>query len=279
MEVTYTPESQLRNPRLLLQNMWRDLLSSRELAFRLLVRNINARYRQTLLGYAWAFLPPVFTTLTFVFLNSQRIFSVDKTYIPYPAYVMIGTLLWQVFIDAMSSPLRIINESKSFLTKVNFPRESLIITGLGEVLFNFFIRLILLFLVFFYYRLTVHATVILFPLGIIALASLGLMFGILLTPFGILFSDIEKSLPMISSIWFFLTPIVYKPPTTWPASLLSFMNPVSPILSTTRDMLTTGNLSQLTSFLVIFTATIILLFLGWVLYRLALPHLIERMGA
>ncbi len=111
-EAVYTPDSQLRRPGQLLKSMWRDVLASRELAWRLLVRNISAMYRQTMLGYVWAFLPPVFTTLTFVFLNSQKIFSVGTTDIPYPAFVMIGTLLWQGFADAMNSPLRMINQSK-----------------------------------------------------------------------------------------------------------------------------------------------------------------------
>jgi lipopolysaccharide transport system permease protein len=278
-EVVYTPESQLRKPLQLLQSMWHDLMASRELAWRLLIRNISAMYRQTMFGYVWAFLPPIFTTLTFVFLNSQKIFSVGETDIPYPAYVMIGTLLWQGFADAMNSPLRMINQSKSFLAKINFPREALILAGLGEVLFNFAIRLILLFIVFFWYKIPVPVTVFWAPLGILAMMGLGLMFGVLLAPLGVLYQDIEKGLPLITGMWMFLTPVVYPPPTSWPASLLSSFNPVSPLLITTREMITTGNFTHLTGFIVILGLTLALLFIGWILYRLALPHLIERISA
>lgn len=278
-EVVYTPESQLRRPRQLLQSMWHDLFASRELAWRLLVRNISAMYRQTMLGYVWAFLPPVFTTLTFVFLNSQKIFSVGETDIPYPAYVMIGTLLWQGFADAMNSPLRVINQSKSFLAKINFPREAIILAGIGEVLFNFAIRLILMILVFFWYKISVPVTVFWAPLGILAIMALGLMFGVLLAPLGVLYQDIEKGLPLIAGMWMLLTPVVYPPPTSWPASMLSSLNPVSPLLITTREMITTGHFTQLTGFMVILVLTLVLLFIGWILYRLALPHLIERISA
>lgn len=278
-EAVYTPDSQLRRPGQLLKSMWRDLLASRELAWRLFVRNINAMYRQTMLGYVWAFLPPVFTTLTFVFLNSQKIFSVGTTDIPYPAYVMIGTLLWQGFADAMNSPLRMINQSKSFLAKINFPREALILAGIGEVLFNFAIRLILLFIVFFWYKIPVPKTAFLAPLGIFSMMGLGLMFGVLLAPLGVLYQDIEKGLPLITGIWMFLTPVVYPPPTGWPASLLSSLNPISPLLITTREMITTGHFSQISSFAVVGGLTLGLLFIGWILYRLALPHLIERISA
>jgi len=59
----YTPESQLRHPRQLLRAMFHDLKASRELAWRLFGRNISSQYRQSMLGYFWAFLPPLFTTL------------------------------------------------------------------------------------------------------------------------------------------------------------------------------------------------------------------------
>ena len=277
-EVVYTPESQLRDPRKLFLSMWRDLLGSRELAWRLLVRNIRALYRQTMLGYLWAFLPPIFTTLTFVFLNSQKILSIGKTDIPYPAFVMIGMLLWQVFVDAMHSPLKIINQSKPFLSKIHFPREALIMAGLGEVVFNFLIRLVLLVVVILWYRLSLPSTIFWAPLGILALMLLGLMFGILLAPIGVLYMDIEKGLPLLSHIWLFLTPVVYPSPTNWPASIISRFNPVSPLISTTRDMLTTGSIDQMGSFSIIVALSFIILLLGWILYRLSIPFLIERIN-
>jgi lipopolysaccharide transport system permease protein len=279
IEVVYTSDSPLRRPGQLLYDMCKDISESRELALRLFLRNIRSKYRQTMFGYVWAFLPPVFTTLVFVFLNSQKIINVGDTEIPYPAYVLIGTLLWQGFADALNSPLRAMNESKSFLIKINFPREALILAGVGEVLFNFTIRLVLFLAVFLWYRLSLPLSILLAPVGILALIAFGLMFGLLLAPLGMLYQDLEKALPLITTVWLLLTPVVYPPLTNWPASLLSSLNPVSPLLVTTREMLTQGSFSQVTGFMVVSSTTCILLFLVWVLYRLALPHLIERMGA
>jgi lipopolysaccharide transport system permease protein len=171
------------------------------------------------------------------------------------------------------------NESKSFLVKINFPREALVLAGVGEVLFNFTIRLVLFFAVFLWYRLSLPLSMLLAPMGILALIALGLMFGLLLVPLGMLYQDLEKALPLITTVWLLLTPVVYPPLTNWPASLLSSLNPVSPLLVTTREMLTRGSFSLMTGFMVVSSTTCILLFLVWILYRLALPHLIERMGA
>ena len=278
-EVVYTPDPQLRQPRQLVRSMVADLLASRQLAWRLFVRNISAQYRQSLLGYLWAFLPPIVTTLTFVFLHAQQILNVGETSIPYPAYVMVGTLLWQGFVDALNSPIKLITSSKSMLAKINFPREALILAGLGEVLFNFSIRLILLVVVFIWFQISLPVTALWSPLGVLALIALGLMIGILLSPLSVLYQDVEKGLAIITSMWFLVTPVAYTPPTTWPASLLVSLNPVSPLIITTRELLTTGTVSQPGSFLLIAGIVCLLLLVGWVLYRLAMPHLIARMSA
>jgi lipopolysaccharide transport system permease protein len=117
------------------------------------------------------------------------------------------------------------------------------------------------------------------PVGIISLVALGLLFGIFLVPLGVLYQDIEKALPLFTSIWLLLTPVVYPPPTSWPASLISTINPVSPLLVNTREMLTKDTFAHMSGFYVVMGLTFLLLMMGWVLYRVALPHLIERMGA
>jgi lipopolysaccharide transport system permease protein len=280
-EVVYTTESAVRHPGQLFGAMIHDLSASRGLAWRLFIRNLSGQYRQSILGYLWAFVPPIVTTLTFVFLNAADIVSLSsgESGIPYPVYVLVGTLLWQGFVDALNSPIKTLTQSKSMLAKVNFPREALILAGLGEVVFNFTIRLGLLLAVYLLFRATLPLTVLLAPLGMISLLALGLMFGLLLSPVGMLYQDVERSIAVFVSLWFFLTPVVYAPPTTWPASLLATLNPVSPLLVTTREMLTTGTLTQVEGFVTISLVTVVLLLFGWLLYRIAMPHLIERMTA
>src|SRR5688572_20247597 len=102
----YTQESPLRYPRRFLGEMFRDLRASRELAWRLFVRDTSAQYRQSILGYLWAFLPPLVASVPFIFLKSQGVVGIGDTPIPYPAYALIGTIIWQVFADALNSPLK-----------------------------------------------------------------------------------------------------------------------------------------------------------------------------
>ena len=274
----YTPESPLRHPRRLLVEMFRDLNASLELAWRLFVRDTKAQYRQTVLGYIWAFLPPIATSLTFVFLNSQKILNINETSIPYPAFVLIGTTLWQTFVDAINSPLKLVQSSRAMLAKINFPREALVLAGVGEVCLNFAIRSLILIFAVFWFQLALPATMWLVPIGILALIAFGLMLGILLTPLGILYQDIGRALSVVTGFWMLLTPVVYPSPKTGPAAVLAKWNPVSPIITITRDWLTAGTTTQLDAFMLIAAVTVICLFFGWILYRLAMPHLVERMG-
>lgn len=274
----YTPKSAIRHPGKLLREMFRGLFASRELAWRLFVRDFSARYRQSILGYLWAFLPPIVGTFTFVLLNQSGILNVGNLSIPYPAYVMVGTLLWQVFADSVNSPIKTVTAAKSMLAKINFPREAILISGMLEVLFNFIIRLVLLVAIFIYYGIVPPVTAPLALIGVFAIFCLGFMIGVLLTPFGILYTDIGQALTMVLSFWMLFTPVVYTPPTSGLLAGLTFINPVSPLIVTTREWLAVGVASNFSPALIVFLVTLVLLFAGWILYRLAMPILVERMG-
>lgn len=277
--VIYRPGSVLREPRRLFRDMRHDLGASRELAWRLFVRNTSAKYRQTVLGYAWAFLPPIFTTLVFVFLKDAGFLNVPQTAAPYAVYLLAGMILWEAFADALHSPIRMVAQSTSMLTKVNFPREALILAGIGEVLLSFLIRLSLLTIVIAWFGVPVVWTAVLYPFAALALVLLGVTLGALLTPLAVLYHDVGQGLPFFISLWMFLTPVLYPPPVQWPGSLVMVLNPVSSVLDTARAFLLGESAKYTTECFLVFSVTIFALFLGWLLYRIALPILIERMSA
>ena len=274
--VEYTPESQLANPRRLVRAMLHDLSASRELAWRLFVRNLSAKYRQTLLGYVWAFLPPILTTAVFVYLHRAGYFSVGSMKVPYVAFVFSGIVLWQVFTEALLMPLRMVQQSMSILTKVNFPREALILAGLGEVFFGFLIRSIILAVVFIWYALPVGVGLIASIGGVLALIALGLTVGLVLTPLALLYHDIREALPFVLYLWMFLTPVLYPAPASALGSLAMRFNPVGSVLDTTRAWLLGVEAQYLSDFAIMCLLTVGALLAGWLIYRLALPILIER---
>src|ERR671922_2550468 len=85
----YTPESPLRQPARFVREMIDDLLASRELCWRLFVRDLSAQYRSSILGYLWVFVPPLVASLPFIYLNSAGVLRIAETPIPYAAYATI----------------------------------------------------------------------------------------------------------------------------------------------------------------------------------------------
>jgi lipopolysaccharide transport system permease protein len=277
--VVYTPESKLRTPGILLTSMWQDLKDSRELAWRLFVRDISARYRQSILGVFWAFLPPILTGLVFIILQSRQIVSFGETDIPYPVFALFGTTLWQLFTESLNSPMNSVRSARAMLAKINFPREALIVSAFYQMLYNLGIKLVILAGIFVYFGIQVTWGLMLAPLAILMLILLGMTLGLLLTPLGTLFTDVSSGLTFGIQLWFFVTPVVYPPPQSFPFSLIGTVNPVSPLLIGARDLATKGVLTNIEPFLIVSGLTIIGLFIAWLIYRTSLPIIIERMSA
>ncbi|MBO0349307.1 ABC transporter permease [Phormidium pseudopriestleyi FRX01] len=278
-EYIYTPQSELRHPKRMFRQMWRDLLAARSLAWRLMVRDISAQYRQSFLGIAWAFIPPIAMAVGFTLAGNARAISIGETDIPYPAYVMFSTALWQTFVESLQGPVQASSDAKPMLARVKFPREALILAKLGEVGFNFGIKMILICALFLIFRVPVSWTVILAPVALIHLILLGTFFGILLAPLGLLYKDVSKGLTMLTGLWLFLTPVVYPVPEEGTFATIVKLNPVTPLLVTTRELATTGILSQQTGFWIASLFTLIGLMVTWVGFRIALPFAIERVSS
>lgn len=278
-ERVYTAESEFRHPLRLIRQIVQDTWSSRELSWRMFVRDLSSQYRQSALGYLWAVLPPLGTMLIWVFLNRQGIIQVGETSLPYPLFVLIGIVLWDAFAAALLAPMNAVTASAALMARINFPREAIMLTAFASLAFHVAIRLVLLALLFAYYGLVPPPAALLAPIGMLALISLGFGIGLLLTPPSILYHDVSRTVNFVLGPMFFLTPIIYPSPTAWPATILNRVNPVSPLLSGTRHLLGTGLLPNPTPFLLLTVVSFIGLALAWVVCRTAMPHLISKMGA
>src|SRR6185312_7398563 len=136
----YSAEPTLRNPGVLMRDMARDLRLSFALGWQLAGRDLKAQYRQSLLGYLWALLPPLLIAASFVALKKSGVVSARAVSVPYGAYVVTGTLLWQIFADAVAAPLRLVIASREMLIRVNFPREAIVLAGMLTTLFGALVR-------------------------------------------------------------------------------------------------------------------------------------------
>ncbi|VEP12232.1 putative ABC transporter permease protein [Hyella patelloides LEGE 07179] len=276
----YSPESQIKHPIQLVKIMWRDLLASRELAWRLLVRDISAKYRQSFLGIFWAIIPAVVTAASFTLAKNNGIVNIGTTDLPYPAYVMFSMTLWQTFVEALNAPIQGVTAGKAMLARINFPREALILSKLGEVFFNFGIKLILIILIFIWFKMPVSTSVILAPVALIHLVALGTFFGLILAPIGALYQDVSQVITLATSFWLFLTPVVYPVPSGGGLfGVIIKFNPVTPLLVTTRELATTGIISDPIGFWIASSISLVGLLVAWIVYRISMPYIVERISS
>jgi lipopolysaccharide transport system permease protein len=110
------------------RDIFRELPEAHELGSRLFKRNIKAMYRQSLLGITWALFPPLITAGLWIFLRGNNVMSLGETSVPYPVFVLVGTMLWQIFTESILSPLKSITTNKAMLIKINIPREGLLLS-------------------------------------------------------------------------------------------------------------------------------------------------------
>jgi lipopolysaccharide transport system permease protein len=275
----YTPESQLKKPLKMAADMLIDLKNSFGLAWRLAIRDVSSQYRQTILGLTWAFIGPIVTTLTWVFLNNSKIITISKTDIPYPIYVFTGTMLWQIFTEALKQPSTMVNNSKPMLSKINFPKEAIILSGIIQIIFSAIIKLVVLTPVLIYFGYFAKWGILLIFIGVFSLILAGTAMGMLLVPFGALFHDLDQGLGFVTQIWMFITPVVFPIPKNGWTILLFNLNPITPLIQTSREWIAGFPPTLLQNFFIVNVVMFSILFISWILYRITMPILIERMSA
>jgi lipopolysaccharide transport system permease protein len=271
-ETVYSAEAELRHPSRFLANARDDLRHAPAVAWRLFRSSVQARHRRARLGYLWLLLPTLGTTAAWVYVRETGLIATGTTGLPYIVHALSGMILWQVFTEALVAPLHQLNVNRQLITRTRVPHEALILAGVFETLLNCAVRLVVLAAAMVAMGVMPGREIVLVPAGIAALALLGSTLGLLVTPAGLLYDDVSRILPMITAFWFFLTPVVY------PAAAhgLLRLNPVTPLLETTRRWLTSG--APVGAFATVTTIAAALLVFAWLFERLARPHVAARLG-
>ena len=276
-DVVYSSAASLRSKRTFLAATRAEVRLVPSAAWPLFVRGLQAQYRQSHLRWAWVILPGLATTGVWVYLTHAGVVSFGTTKIPYVVYVLAGTVLWQLFFDCVNAPLVKLGAARTSLTKSRLPHEAYIVAGVLEALFNFLVRSVVFAIVFVVAGMSVSSTLLLVPVGLIALMILGLAIGLLLTPAGLLYHDVSQGLTLAGMFWLYLTPVVYPPPAHGVGALLVRLNPVTPVLVSTRAWATASGGALPGQFAVVLCASLIVLAVSWIAYRVARPHLVARL--
>jgi len=202
----------------------------RELLYFLTWRDIKVRYKQTVLGIAWAVLQPFLLMVVFsVFFG--RLAKVPSDGFPYPLFTFCGLLPWQLFAHALTESSNSLVANERLITKVYFPRLviplSAVLTGLVDFIFAFLVLLGMMI----HYGVMATSALWTLPLFILMAVATALGVGLWLSALNVQYRDVRYTIPLITQCWLFLSPVAYPSsivPEPW--HFLYGVNPMAGVI-------------------------------------------------
>ncbi len=188
---------------------FRELWEYRELLYFLVWRDLKVRYKQTLLGAAWAIIQPVFMMIVFS-LFFGRLAGLPSDGVPYPIFVYCALLPWQFFSQAMTQASNSLSGNEHLITKVYFPRLIVPMAAVVSGVVDFLIAFGILVVLMIYYQVVPTRAVWTLPLFILLAGITALGTGLWLSALNVKYRDVRHTLGFITQFWLFATPVAYS---------------------------------------------------------------------
>ena len=191
-----------------------ELWEYRELLYFLTWRDIKVRYKQTVLGAAWAIIQPFFTMVVFS-LFFGKLAKVPSDGIPYPIFAYAALVPWTFFANGLSQSSNSLVGSANLIKKVYFPRLVVPISSVISGVFDFMLAFVVLLGMMLYYGIFPTVNIVWLPFLLLLTLTTSLGVGLWLSALNVQFRDVRYTVPFLTQFWLFATPIAY------PSSLLS----------------------------------------------------------
>jgi lipopolysaccharide transport system permease protein len=215
---------------------WQEMWSHRELLYFLVWRDISIRYKQTILGWAWAILHPLLMMMIFTLIFG-RFAKIEPPHgIPYPVFVFAGLIPWTLFSQGLTQSAMSLVNQQQLLTKVYFPRLFVPVAAACVFLVDLLVSLVIYALMLWYYGVTPSWGVVWLPflIAMTLVATLG--YGVMLAALTVFYRDFKHIIQFLVQILMFLTPVVY--PVEYVGArwrLILSLNPIFGILNAYRS--------------------------------------------
>ena len=258
--------------------MIRNMVRSRELIWQLFKRDFLAGYKKSFLGVTWVFIAPVLGIISWVLLQSTGVLNAGDLDIPYPAYVLIGTTMWGLFMGFYNGAQGTLMTGKALVMQINYPHEVLLVKQIAEQLANFTMTLGVTLLVLVLFGIWPAWQTLLLPLVALPLFFLGAGIGLIGSMVSVVAVDLTKLANVVLGFLMWITPILYADNIPHPLlqSLIKW-NPLTYLVCSARDIVLYGRLYEPTGFFISAGLAFFLFMISWRLFFVSEDRLIERM--
>jgi lipopolysaccharide transport system permease protein len=246
-----------------------ELWEYRELFYFFTWRDVKVKYKQTVLGFLWAILQPLFMTVVFTLFLGESISQKTQLTIPYPVFALSGMLLWGIFSGGMSNAANSMVSNANIIKKIYFPRLIIPISAILVSLIDFFIASIVFLVVLFFYKVNINYMSILFlPLSVIITCLSAMGIGTTLAAMNIKYRDVKYVIPFLVQGLLFLTPVLYPENiSTYPViKFILKLNPLAGALELMRGIFNGYEIS-FDTVLISLASSMILFVVGIIYFR------------
>ena len=239
----------------------------RELLFFLSWRDLKVRYKQTVLGVAWAILQPLATMLAFsIFFG--RLARIPSAGVPYPIFAFCALVPWQMFSFVLTESGNSLLHNQYMLTKIYFPRLIVPIAPVLTALVDFAVAFAMLVVMMVYYGVVPRLTILLLPFFLVLAVLTALAVGVWLAALTAEYRDVRYTVPFLTQFWMYVTPIAYPSslvPEKW--RILYGLNPMAGVVEGFRWALLGTPPTPLAALLPSVLIVLLLLFGGLIYFR------------
>jgi lipopolysaccharide transport system permease protein len=243
-----------------------ELWQFRELLGILIWRDVKVRYKQTVLGAAWAVLQPAMMMVVFTVFFA-RLAKVPSGDLPYPLFVYAGLLTWVFFSSSVSQAAQSVINSERLITKIYFPRLTIPLASVGAAIVDFSIGLLLLLALMVWYGVAPSVNLFLVSVVMVCFLLAAAGVGTFLAALNVTYRDFRYLVPFLMQIWMFATPAIYLDPAASGAGRtgqLLALNPLAPLVTSFRAAVLGGPIPWPS--LLAAAVVCVLLFVGGCLY-------------
>lgn len=277
--VVFEPDQRIR---LGLVQGWRvmveNVVSSRELIWQLFKRDFLAGSKQSALGLLWILIAPLVGIVSWVVMNAAGVLHPGEVGVPYPIYVLCGTTLWGMFMGFYSSSAASLTSAGGLIAQAKFSHEALVAQQLAQAVIAAIANLALLAVVWAVGGLSVHWSVLWFPMSLLPLVFLGTGIGLIVSVFAVVVHDITKAVTTLLGLLMFVTPVIYAAnvPHDWLQRVI-WWNPLTYLVGGARDLLLEGRIDHLSSYACAVAFALGVFLMAWRLFFLSEQKVAERL--
>ncbi len=274
---TYEPDNSIKKGYVsLLREIVNEVIKNKWLTYQLFKRDFFAIYRQSFMGFLWAFIVPLVSVGSFIVLSNAGLFQIGTIDVPYPIYAILGMSFWQLFSMGLIASTNSLVNAGSMITKINFSKKSLVIASVGQSVISFIVQFGLVCALFVYYGRPPSPAILLMPLFILPIIFLTLGLGFILSLLNGLMRDTGSIITLMMTFLMFLTPILYVKPGSGILAVATAYNPIYYLISSARELILAGTVAEPAGFIISACTSALIFMVSLIIFHLTETRVAER---